>query len=238
MIIADMMAFAIDNPAPAVVVLISGDGDFSYALSLLNGRQYTIVLCVNIDSAPVVLTSAASHVLNWRLDALSLTAGPTEVKAVTSVADTGSGSAASTPSRSRTALLRPSEFPTVPASSPPTPATSSGTDTPPASLIKLPTSATTITTPTSSTSTTTKRIPEQYLDLITVLRARAREGQNKPLRSQVGVALTLCNPMLYQRALGPANFAQYSKEAEALGLVVLGGESGTAWIALGADYAL
>ncbi|KAJ3050473.1 hypothetical protein HK097_008566 [Rhizophlyctis rosea] len=72
MIVADMMAFAIDNPAPAVIVLISGDGDFSYALSLLNGRHYTICVVVNHAQAPAVLRTAATHVLNWRLDVLKM----------------------------------------------------------------------------------------------------------------------------------------------------------------------
>lgn len=51
MILVDMLAFAIDNPAPgkqesyakklvATICLISGDRDFVYALSTLRNRKY------------------------------------------------------------------------------------------------------------------------------------------------------------------------------------------------------
>jgi NYN domain-containing protein len=72
MIVADMMAFAMDNPPHSVIVLISGDGDFSYALSLLKRRHYTICVVINNASAPGVLRTAATHVMNWRLDVLKL----------------------------------------------------------------------------------------------------------------------------------------------------------------------
>ncbi|KAG9004666.1 hypothetical protein FRB90_010791 [Tulasnella sp. 427] len=44
MILADMMAFAYDNPQPAVVILISGDGDFAYAVSVLRSQLYSVIL--------------------------------------------------------------------------------------------------------------------------------------------------------------------------------------------------
>ncbi|KAF9533387.1 hypothetical protein CPB83DRAFT_471557 [Crepidotus variabilis] len=35
MLIVDMLAYAIDTPSPATVVIITGDRDFAYALSIL-----------------------------------------------------------------------------------------------------------------------------------------------------------------------------------------------------------
>ena len=42
--IVDMMAHAMDNPAPSTIILISGDGDFAYAVSVLASRQYRIII--------------------------------------------------------------------------------------------------------------------------------------------------------------------------------------------------
>ncbi|KAI0336280.1 hypothetical protein GY45DRAFT_1238473, partial [Cubamyces sp. BRFM 1775] len=40
----DMMAHAIDNSAPSTIVLISGDRDFVYAISILCLRQHRVIL--------------------------------------------------------------------------------------------------------------------------------------------------------------------------------------------------
>ncbi|TBU32228.1 NYN domain-containing protein [Dichomitus squalens] len=67
MIMVDMMAYAIDNPAPATIILISGDRDFVYAVSILALRQYRVVLL-----APRVaysnLRAQANVVYNWPED--------------------------------------------------------------------------------------------------------------------------------------------------------------------------
>ncbi|KAJ3182694.1 hypothetical protein HDU87_008033 [Geranomyces variabilis] len=65
MIVSDVFTFALDNPAPAAVVLISNDGDFSYALSLLNGRGYTIGLICSEETPSSVLQSSATAVISW-----------------------------------------------------------------------------------------------------------------------------------------------------------------------------
>jgi hypothetical protein len=71
MIMVDMLAFAIDNPPPATIVLISGDRDFVYALSTLRNRRYTIVLIVPNKGAPIILRSQANAILEWRYDVLN-----------------------------------------------------------------------------------------------------------------------------------------------------------------------
>lgn len=64
------MAYAIDNPAPATIILISGDRDFVYAVSILCLRRYRLVLL-----APSVahgsLKAQASVVYAWPGDVLS-----------------------------------------------------------------------------------------------------------------------------------------------------------------------
>ncbi|KAI0781180.1 NYN domain-containing protein [Trametes elegans] len=69
MMMIDMMAYAIDNPAPATIILISQDRDFVYAVSILSLRQYNIVLL-----APKAtyggLKAQADAVYNWPEDFL------------------------------------------------------------------------------------------------------------------------------------------------------------------------
>ncbi|KAG8921930.1 hypothetical protein FRC01_014728 [Tulasnella sp. 417] len=68
MLLVDMLAFAMDNPAPAVIVLISGDRDFVYAVSVLRHRKYDVVLIIPPQGAHITLQSQATVVLDWRFD--------------------------------------------------------------------------------------------------------------------------------------------------------------------------
>ncbi|KAK9056660.1 hypothetical protein SSX86_024022 [Deinandra increscens subsp. villosa] len=65
-ILVDMFLFALDNPPPSSIMLISGDVDFSPALHILGQRGYTIILVipsgVNVSSA---LSNAGSFVWDW-----------------------------------------------------------------------------------------------------------------------------------------------------------------------------
>ncbi|KAJ7283013.1 hypothetical protein O6H91_Y354100 [Diphasiastrum complanatum] len=65
-ILVDMLLFALDNPPPCTVFLISGDVDFASALHKLGLRGYTIVLAipsrVGVASA---LFSAGRYVWDW-----------------------------------------------------------------------------------------------------------------------------------------------------------------------------
>ena len=73
----DMLAHAIDNPAPSTIVLISGDRDFAYALSILRLRRYHIVL-ITLSNAHQSLKAQASLCFNWISD-VSGTVDPTSV---------------------------------------------------------------------------------------------------------------------------------------------------------------
>lgn len=61
-----MLAYAIDNAAPSTIVLISGDRDFVYAVSVLRQRRYKIIL-IAPPSTHVSLRSQASVVFDWNL---------------------------------------------------------------------------------------------------------------------------------------------------------------------------
>lgn len=62
--LVDMMAHAIDNPAPWTYVLISGDRDFAYAISVLGLRGYRVVL-FSPSTAHISLKSQATTCLDW-----------------------------------------------------------------------------------------------------------------------------------------------------------------------------
>ncbi|KAI5474626.1 DUF537-domain-containing protein [Pseudohyphozyma bogoriensis] len=79
-IIVDIFSFALDHPSPATVILITGDKDFSYALSTLRNRLYTVVLICPALASPT-LTSQADVVVDWRTGVLKL-APETTVKSL------------------------------------------------------------------------------------------------------------------------------------------------------------
>jgi NYN domain len=65
-----MLAYAIDNQAPATIVLISGDRDFAYAVSILRLRNYRVV----VVAPPIIhasLKSQASILVDWNCDILA-----------------------------------------------------------------------------------------------------------------------------------------------------------------------
>jgi len=67
----DMLGHAIDNPAPTTIVLISGDRDFAYAISVLRLRRYQVVL-ITLSNAHLSLTSQASVCHDWSSDILGV----------------------------------------------------------------------------------------------------------------------------------------------------------------------
>ncbi|XP_010546188.1 PREDICTED: uncharacterized protein LOC104818337 isoform X3 [Tarenaya hassleriana] len=63
-ILVDMLFWAVDNPAPANFMLISGDRDFSNALHQLRMRRYNILLA-QPQKASAPLVAAATSVWLW-----------------------------------------------------------------------------------------------------------------------------------------------------------------------------
>ena len=66
-----MLTYAMDNPAPATIIVISGDRDFAYAISTLRLRQYDIVL-MTLSNAHISLTSQASLCYDWIMEVLGI----------------------------------------------------------------------------------------------------------------------------------------------------------------------
>ncbi|KAI0340642.1 hypothetical protein BDW22DRAFT_1334069, partial [Trametopsis cervina] len=65
MMMVDMLAFAGDTPTPATVVLITGDGDFLYAISTLRLRKYRIILLAPSNCTSPGLKVRATAVYDW-----------------------------------------------------------------------------------------------------------------------------------------------------------------------------
>lgn len=67
--VVDMLTYAIDRPAPATIVLISGDRDFAYAASVLRLRRYSVVVVsLNTRGVHPSLTAQANACLDWNAD--------------------------------------------------------------------------------------------------------------------------------------------------------------------------
>ncbi|XP_055806664.1 uncharacterized protein LOC129875238 isoform X2 [Solanum dulcamara] len=63
-ILVDMLFWAVNNPAPANYLLISGDRDFSNAIHQLRMRRYNILLAQPFRASPA-LAAAATNVWQW-----------------------------------------------------------------------------------------------------------------------------------------------------------------------------
>ncbi|KAL5511577.1 hypothetical protein ACEPAH_4794 [Sanghuangporus vaninii] len=70
MMIVDMLAFAIDRPAPACIVLITGDRDFAYAAATLKLRGYHIIVISPASNAHTSLKVQADELYDWQTDVL------------------------------------------------------------------------------------------------------------------------------------------------------------------------
>ncbi|KAI0683640.1 limkain-b1-type NYN domain-containing protein, partial [Cytidiella melzeri] len=64
MMLVDMMTFAMDTEAPATVVILSGDRDFVYAISILRLRGYRTVV-IAPKQTHINFKYRASEVLDW-----------------------------------------------------------------------------------------------------------------------------------------------------------------------------
>lgn len=211
MIIADIMAFALDVPAPARIVLISGDRDFAYPLSLIRGRGYQVVLITPPVGAVPILEASANHVARWRQDVLGLDRD-------------GNGRLyPSTPTKPLPRSSSPGPFGKSTPSKPPS--------TPKAMQLNPSESSTPSTTMLSGPGA--GPVPRVFVPLVQALEECAREGQVRPLRSKVALRLTAIDRDVYEKA-GASSWRDYSEVAVAAGIVVLGGTgvSGHEWIAL------
>lgn len=214
MIISDLLAFALDVPPPARIVLLSGDRDFAYPLSLIRGRGYQVVLITPPIGAVPILEASANHVARWRQDVLG-------------VETNGYGRPyASTPSRGlpRSSSPGPHGRPKSPKpqSTPMAPSRSQESSTPSAPA-----------TSTSLSGPGAGPVPRVFVPLVQALDEAKREGDLRPLRSKIAIRLVVIDKDIYEKA-GAASWRDYVEVAVAAGIVVLGSghASGSEWIAL------
>ncbi|KAI3662539.1 hypothetical protein MP638_000649 [Amoeboaphelidium occidentale] len=254
MIMVDMLAFAIDNPPPATIVLISGDKDFVYALSTLRNRRYNIVLIVPSKGAPIILRSQANTILEWRYDVLNQDVWNTQQMQVqqqqhhpqqaspssitTSVATSAKSSVTSPEATS--SLLRNT---TMESSQPSEESTSySKLRSQGSSPLKLQINGDIVDKQLDSVTKSdyvgflySPRAPGFFDLLVEVLELFRMNGDNQPRRSKVGNEITRRNPLVYHRA-GCSSFKEYVDLAAKEGIVQIGGERGLAWISLNENY--
>ncbi|TRM61728.1 NYN domain-containing protein [Schizophyllum amplum] len=77
MLQTDMLSYALDHPAPATLILISGDRDFAYTVSVLRRRRYKVALVCHSQPGPhKSLASQVSACLNWNTEILGFPEDP------------------------------------------------------------------------------------------------------------------------------------------------------------------
>ncbi|KAL1717294.1 hypothetical protein EV715DRAFT_274352 [Schizophyllum commune] len=75
------MAYAIDHPSPATIILITGDRDFAYAVSLLRRRRYNVVLICHAYPGPhKSLLWQVGQRIDWNTEILGLKTGAVAVR--------------------------------------------------------------------------------------------------------------------------------------------------------------
>jgi hypothetical protein len=227
MILVDMLAFAIDHPPPATLVLISGDKDFAYALSTLRNRRYAIVLIVPNRGAPIILKSQANAILEWRYDVLNQDIWSQQQQQLLSQ------SGESTKSPGSDAPLLSSASASDLTSTNPSPVRGVKRTMSPDKESPLKVHI----TPDSDYEgfLFSPKAPGFFDLLVEVLEKFRLAGEPQARRSKVGNELVSRNPILYHRA-GCSSFKEYVDLAVREGIVDIGGEKGYAWVSLNENY--
>eukprot|EP00698_Gefionella_okellyi_P004392 TRINITY_DN14055_c0_g1_i1.p1 TRINITY_DN14055_c0_g1~~TRINITY_DN14055_c0_g1_i1.p1 ORF type:complete len:312 (-),score=45.50 TRINITY_DN14055_c0_g1_i1:20-913(-) len=65
MMIVEMYCFALDNPPPASILLISGDGDFLRPLARLHSRGYNVTMCMRQEHMTLRVRGSIEKLLVW-----------------------------------------------------------------------------------------------------------------------------------------------------------------------------
>lgn len=204
-----MLAYAIDVPPPSTIVLITGDRDFAYALSVLKLRRYHIVL-ITLPNAHTTITYQASQCFDWIQDVINAPSmqtahsSPLSPQNISEPADS-SGSESEEDDQDQSKEDLPS---------------SSGSSRSTSPLARG-----------ESPSSDDHSIRPAFLPLLKVLQSNRKEGQYCPLRSKIAVELIKEHEGLYQDA-GVNSFKKYITMAENEGLVILGGFGGQDWVSL------
>jgi len=212
MMITDLLAFAIDHPAPARIVLISGDRDFAYSLGTLRNRGFYITLITPPAHVAPILEASAHEVLRWRQDVCGVDYDKdgkpyTGTRALKRAPSFSRGQ-----NNSKTAAE---------------PSSSAAPSTP------RKTAASATTGAASAHGPLGKPVPDVFKPLVDLLEGMRKQGITRPLRSGVAAQLKQVDKDLFERA-GASRWAEYAAVAEAAGIIILGttGVSGHEWVSL------
>ncbi|EST06471.1 NYN domain, limkain-b1-type [Kalmanozyma brasiliensis GHG001] len=209
MMITDCLSFAIDQAAPATVVLISGDRDFAYPLGILRNRGYNVVLVTPPIGAPPILEASANVVMSWRQDVLGV-----QTNKDGKLYSTYSNAGPHTPSKQAHSHTAAGHAPST--------STHNGSSVPkpPGALAH-------------QDRRPSNRTVQLFGPLIKLLEQIKKEGNSKPLRSAVAARLVQQDRSIFLNA-GAAKWAEYAAVAEAAGIVTLGsnGQAGYEWVSL------
>ena len=203
-----MLAYAIDQPSPARIVLISGDRDMAYPLGCLRNRsvsvpgrcatsvmltleqlQYSVLLITPPVGAPPILEASANVCLRWRQDVLGM-----EVN--------GYGRPYSGPSAGVSSpATRPTAAPVV-AETPKAQKSSTNLH-----LAAGASASKFITGPGG------QPVAPVFAPLVQVLEDFRKDGKPRPLRTSVSIKLLSADSQIYQKA-GAAKWSDYAAVAE------------------------
>ena len=195
-----MLAYAIDVPSPSTIVLITGDRDFAYALSVLKLRRYHVVL-ITLPNAHTTITYQASQCFDWIQDVIN--SPPVQTVHTSPWSPQSIPEPAASSSESEDDVIDQDQ----PKEDTPTSPSPSG----------------------SFQSSDYHPIRLAFLPLLNVFLSHKKEGRYRLLRSQIGANLVKENDKVYQNA-GVKSFKEYMSMAEKEGLVTLGGLDGHAWV--------
>ncbi|KAI5899957.1 uncharacterized protein SCHCODRAFT_02024849 [Schizophyllum commune H4-8] len=261
MLLTDMLVFALREPAPSTVVLVSGDRDFAYTASILRQRGINVVLVCHARPGPHrSLAAQVSECVDWnqtilKMDEEDKAILPTKKKPATvpskfvtqiipATECLATGKAATPEEAPEADALQ--ESPSISTSSSPLTEERSdiGGGGPEADVSSVhpspvptrgrPPAPYPLTSSVATQSSPTAKVA-LFQPLIGVLQAHLRTNDPYPRRSLVGSELIAGHPRVYAQA-NVAGFKEYSAAAEAAGVVVLGGLHAAAWIALTVEY--
>ncbi|KAJ7219081.1 NYN domain-containing protein [Mycena pura] len=220
MIMVDMLAYAMDHPPPATLLLISSDRDFSYAVAVLRLRKYDIVVISLMAHAS--LNSQASVWLDWNTHVMGTCNSRVETASPSTLTQTPTARRASYFGES--ALVGPETEQPKPSA-----VSSEALDPVIGPSLEHPQDFAEREKP--AISACRKEDILVFQPLVDVLEKLRAMGVTRPLRCTVGSELVALTKSAYADA-GVEYFSEYTALAEQAGIILTGGSMDNAWISL------
>lgn len=210
-----MFTFAWDNPAPATLIAISGDGDFSRALSSLRLRRYRVINVVPTNVHQTLLDSSVEKFC-WEKDVLILHNNK--------IPNLPSNKTATNTSSAQSPSSKP------PPAKPPNVASAPTAVFHPNPIAVTPSRSSQESTNAAMHVPANKALAAHFIPLVALLNALRKTGHPRPPRTNLRQLLATSHPDVLDRA-GVKSFKMYATMAEKSGIVKLGGPD-PPWIEL------